>query len=176
MTKNWIITWTTVSALLILLFSQINRNPQYIPNARINKKIPDIKLIQLTTNNKINIASLAPNSNKIVHFWATWCMTCQAEHSQLEKLVKLSNTPWVGVVYKDNIQQVKNWLNRVGNPYTYTLFDTNGDLAIEMGVYGTPETFLINKNGIILFRYEGSINENIWQDKFLPLIQGYNND
>ena len=171
MNKNWIIVWIIIASLLILLFSQINRNPKYIPSVHINKKVPKIKLLRLKKNKIVTIDSLAKNSAKIVHFWATWCMTCQAEHSELSTIIKSSSIPWIGVVYKDNIAQVKKWLNRVGYPYNYILFDIDGDLAINMGVYGTPETFLINKNGIIVFRYEGSMNKYVWNTKFAPIIR-----
>ena len=171
MSKNWIITWVFCIAVILVLVSQLNRDPHYIPSNMINKKVPDIKLASLNNDKKQSLIDINKNSQKIIHFWATWCMTCQIEHNNLLELIRSSPIPRVGVVYKDKPSKVITWLKRLGNPYHYTLFDTEGELAINMGVYGTPETFLIDKNGIILIHHEGSINNNIWQNKFLPKIK-----
>ena len=170
MNKVWLVTWVIIILLLGLLISQINRNPNYIPSARINKPISNMQLKILNYNKKTSITKLFPKQVKIVHFWATWCMTCQIEHEHLLKITKKTKIPWIGIAYKDDASKITKWLYRLGNPYQHVLLDPLGDLAISMGVYGTPETFLISADNKIILRYEGMLNETVWETQILPYI------
>lgn len=106
----------------------------------------------------------------LLNVWASWCFFCKKEHDFLQTLKQKNNIAIIGLDYRDNRSNAINYLTKSGNPYHSIIFDHNGSLALDLGVVGTPETYLINHQGIILFRYTGPLNEGIWQSAFEPLI------
>jgi len=157
--KGWICTFIILIALLGIIISQINRDPHFVPYAKTNQPLPQI------LKNKI------PKQPVIIHFWATWCIVCQAEHPDLMNLTHAHKIMWVGVAFKDSISKASKWLKLQGNPFDKLIFDNDGSIAISMGVYGTPETFLIDKNHKIILRHTGAINKKVWEQKFLPKLK-----
>ena len=130
--------------------------------------IPDFKMTDLS-GNIIDRSVFTDNEYKLINVWATWCINCKLEHGFLMYL-KQENFKIIGLNYKDNIEKANKWLVQFGNPYKKNIFDQKGELGFELGVAGAPETYLVNKQNKILYKHIGVMNEDIWNQKFLPLI------
>ncbi len=130
--------------------------------------IPDFKMTDLS-GNKIDRSVFTENEYKLINVWATWCINCKLEHGFLMYL-KRENFKIIGLNYKDNIEKANKWLVQFGNPYKKNIFDQKGELGFELGVAGAPETYLVNKQNKILYKHIGIMNEDIWNQKFLPLL------
>ena len=105
-----------------------------------------------------------------MNVWASWCVTCRAEHEMLNKIAKTSTLQMVGINYKDTKEEGQRFLDILGNPFDFVIFDQQGRLGLELGVYATPETFITDQKGVIRFKHIGEINSRIWQNDVLPLI------
>lgn len=111
----------------------------------------------------------------LVHVWATWCGVCVDEHDNLVKLKKKwPNVNFVGVVYRDDVKKVRKLFKRKGDPYTYVINDIGGTLGLELGLYGTPETFLLDANGVIRYHQIGAITTSEFEETIIPLIKNLN--
>jgi cytochrome c biogenesis protein CcmG/thiol:disulfide interchange protein DsbE len=102
--------------------------------------------------------------------WATWCPTCHYEHPFLLELAARNEVAIYGLDYKDNAAKAAEWLAKLGDPYTAVLFDKEGKLGLDLGVTGAPETYLVDAEGIVRLRYQGALDEKVWQQKFVPLL------
>jgi cytochrome c biogenesis protein CcmG/thiol:disulfide interchange protein DsbE len=107
----------------------------------------------------------------LLHVWASWCKYCRTEHSMLMKIKNEYNVPIYSLDYRDNPVNAKAWLKMQGNPYVLVGNDASGDAASSLGVYGTPETFVIDKHGMSRYHYVGAIDQGSWDDTLWPLIQ-----
>ena len=128
--------------------------------------IPSFNLETLYESDLMTDADM--EGDYIINIWASWCITCRVEHPYLMSL-KNKRIPVVGINYKDKRNEAIDWLARFGNPYEIIIYDFKGSLALDLGVTGAPETFLVN-NGNIVAHYQGEINEAIWKDVFVPII------
>ena len=111
----------------------------------------------------------------LLNVWATWCPTCRAEHQYLNQL-SAQGVRVVGLNYKDDRQKAIVWLKELGNPYSLSLFDGDGMLGLDLGVYGAPETFLIDGKGIIRYRHAGDLNARVWESEIKPLWDKYSKE
>ena len=109
----------------------------------------------------------------MLNVWASWCITCRVEHPFLEEISK--TIPVIGVNYKDEKNNATEWLNKLGDPHIFSLYDYYGELALDLGVTGAPETFLVHK-GRIIEHHVGEVNQKVWSSKFLSKINKINND
>ena len=107
----------------------------------------------------------------LLNVWASWCVACRVEHPLLVELSKKNAVPLIGLNYKDKRDAATGWLAQFGNPYQLSAVDADGRVGIDYGVYGVPETFVIDKQGVIRFKQIGPITEEAWQNKLLPLVQ-----
>jgi len=148
----------------------LNRDPQEIPSPLIGKQAPVFELPQLADPQKI----FSPESMKgkpwILNVWASWCVACREEHPVLVELAKSKAAPIIGLDYKDKREDALAMLAMQGNPYLLSAFDSNGRVGIDYGVYGVPETYVIDKAGMIRFKHIGPITMNILNQKIYPLI------
>jgi cytochrome c biogenesis protein CcmG/thiol:disulfide interchange protein DsbE len=106
----------------------------------------------------------------VLNVWGTWCFACREEHPTLVKLASQTDVPIVGLDWKDERDLAQQWLAQLGNPYTHVAFDTEGRAAIDWGVYGAPETFLVSSNGVVLTKHVGPMTDKVWREKFMPLL------
>jgi len=165
-------------ALAAAFLVQLTRNatgdaPPLLESALIGKPVPVFKLESLAQAGKTYDQSvLRDGKPMLLNVWATWCPTCRAEHDYLNTLAA-KGVRVVGLNYKDDRQKAVNWLNTLGNPYMLSLYDGDGMLGLDLGVYGAPETFLIDGQGIIRYRHAGDLNEKVWQTEVLPLYKKY---
>lgn len=144
-------------------------DPSYMPLALEKKPLPAFQLADLTDETKVRSNSDIAGQTVLLNVWATWCISCKAEHPFLNALSERGINV-VGVNYKDQQQKARDWLNKYGDPYLFSMQDIEGRLGIDLGVTGAPETYLVNKDGIVLLRHQGVMNQEVWERKFLPLL------
>ena len=145
-------------------------DPREVPSPFIGKPSPAFNLPQLADPGKSFSNANLQGQVSLLNVWASWCVSCKQEHPFLLKLAKQNILPIYGLDYKDEREAGMEWLNRLGNPYTVSVFDADGKVGIEWGVYGVPETFVIDKQGVIRHKHTGPITEESWQKTLLPLI------
>ena len=151
--------------LILLTFAYllvIDRNPQAIPSNLINKKIPNFEANSLFKEEKFIFSQELKPEIVLINFFATWCKPCRDEHEYIKKFSEQKKIRVIGINYKDDPEKTIKWLNDLGNPYSDVLLDKKGQIAIDWGVYGIPETFVVNSNGIIKYRQAGPITKKIY--------------
>ncbi len=155
-----------------LLRNERGDDPRALESALIGQPMPGSNL-QGLWGNKLNYTKLFKSGEPVlVNVWATWCPTCFAEHQFLTDLAK-SGVSIIGVDYRDGTEEARDWLRRHGNPYQAVIKDENGVLGLDLGIYGTPETFLIDGDGIIRYRWTGNLDAESWKNKLAPLYKKY---
>ena len=159
-----------VSLLLIFsLYSFLSNNNKELTSVLIEKDIPYFSLEKLENMHEV----VTPNDIKlpaIMNVWATWCITCKIEHPFLMQLKAEEKVNTYGINYKDDREKAMKLLKDDGNPFIFSIFDDKGRLAIDLGVYGAPETFLIDKKGKIRVRHVGELNQKIWNEEVQDVI------
>ena len=151
----------------ILFFYMILTEEDSYPGADYsNFNVPKFEIQNLAQDDLINEASL--EGSYLLNVWASWCITCLVEHPYLMELDK-KGVNIVGLNYKDEKIDALNWLEKYGNPYELIIHDLKGTLALDLGVTGAPETFLID-DGRVVAHYQGEVNKRIWRDVFQPII------
>jgi len=166
MKKKILILPSIVFFLILSIFFYlltIERNPSEIPSNFLNKKVPTFEAESLFKNEKFISSNEFKNEIILVNFFATWCKPCRDEHAYIKSFANEKSLKIIGINYKDNPEKTIKWLKDLGNPYKNILIDRNGKIAIDWGVYGIPETFIINSNGIIKYRHVGPITNKIYK-------------
>ena len=157
-----------VAAFFYLLI--IDRDPSKIPSALIEKKVPIFETSALLEKKNFISTKEFGQETIIVNFFATWCGPCRAEHKYIELLSK-EGIKIIGINYKDGTKEAIQWLKELGNPYSSIAVDSNGDIAIEWGVYGIPETFIVNANNFIQYRHVGPITKKEYKDFYSMILE-----
>ena len=152
---------TILSVFFYLLI--IDRNPSNIPSALLEKDFPKFESDSLLKNEKFSSNKELKNKTTLVNFFASWCKPCKDEHIYIQKLSQMDGINIIGINYKDSSEKSLNWLMKLGNPYSNIAIDKNGKIAIDWGVYGIPETFIVNSSGIIKYRHVGPITKEIYK-------------
>lgn len=160
--------------LVALLAVGLTLNPREVPSPLIGKPAPDFTVPQLHDAGKTFSPQEMRGKVWLLNVWASWCVSCREEHPLLVELAKTGALPIVGLDYKDKREDGQRWLARFGNPYQLTAYDADGRVGIDYGVYGVPETYLIDKAGIIRYKQIGPITPDALQKKILPLAQELN--
>ena len=146
--------------LILLVFFYlliIERNPTELPSNLLNKNVPKFVANSLIKKEKFVSSEEFGNEIVLVNFFATWCKPCRDEHAFIKRFSNEKKIKVIGINYKDNQKKTINWLNNLGNPYSNVPLDKDGKIAIDWGVYGIPETFIVNSEGIIKYRHVGPI-------------------
>ena len=143
--------------------------PQKIPSVQVGRQLPDFKLPNLEAKNKWFTNYTFRHHVILLNVWASWCDVCRDEQVVLLNLAK-SGVPIYGLNYKDNSEDARAFLKTWGNPFLAVGEDLQGKLAIDLGVYGAPETFVIDQDGVILYRHVGVLTMDIWKNTLLPLF------
>ena len=155
---NYIIISILFSFLFIILYSSLDNERVYNTKDLIGKKISQVEINLFQSNETINTKEFINNEFTILNFWASWCAPCRKEHPNLVRLSKIENIKLVGVNFKDNVENAKSFLKENGNPFDILAEDKNGKNSVNFGVYGIPETILINSELKILKKYIGPLN------------------
>jgi cytochrome c biogenesis protein CcmG, thiol:disulfide interchange protein DsbE len=161
-----------VFALLVAFFAVgLSRDPREVPSPLIDKPAPAFKLAQLHEP----ALAFAPEDMKgkvwLLNVWASWCVSCRVEHPLLVEMARRKVVPIVGLDYKDRAEDGAQWLAKLGNPYVLSAQDVEGNVGINYGVYGVPETFVIDKQGVIRYKQIGPITPEALEKRILPLVR-----
>lgn len=172
--KRFLLPFGIFVALLLFLGIGLRLNPREIPSPFIGKPAPAFKLTQLYEfDNTISPQDMV-GQVWLLNVWASWCVSCRQEHPVLMDLAKRNVVPILGLNYKDKREEGIGWLQKFGNPYKLSAFDGDGRVGIDYGVYGVPETFVIDKRGVIRMKHIGPVTTEVINDKLLPLIKELN--
>ncbi len=156
-------------ALAGLLYSGLGRDPRELPSALVDRPLPPLRLAALDQGRVVDAAELRGQA-WLLNVWGTWCGACRDEHPHLLELAKQGVTI-VGLDYKDDPGRARDWLQRLGNPYRAVLIDADGRFGLELGVYGAPETYLIDPQGMVRYRHVGVLDAGVWRERIEPLYR-----
>jgi cytochrome c biogenesis protein CcmG, thiol:disulfide interchange protein DsbE len=161
-------------ALLFLLWRELfYAKPNELPSALVGQSVPAFILPNLLAPQQTFSQKDLLGRVSLLNVWATWCYACSVEHPMLMKIKDQYHVPIYSIAYKDDANEAKKWLQQNGNPYVLTGHDSKGDAAIDLGVYGTPETYVISPEGKIIYRHIGVINQQNWEEVIYPLVKKY---
>jgi cytochrome c biogenesis protein CcmG/thiol:disulfide interchange protein DsbE len=160
--------------LIVFLVIGLSLKPKEIPSPLIGKMAPTFSLPVLNQENQIFTPSEMLGKVWLLNVWASWCVSCRAEHPLLNELAKMKLVPILGLNYKDQDPAALKWLTELGNPYDLSIVDAKGLVGIDYGVYGVPETFVIDQTGKVAFKHIGPITPDSMQKTLLPLIAKLN--
>lgn len=167
-----------VAGLAVLFWRGLSLNPNDMPSALLNKPVPAFELPVLAApENPEDLVSANQEMFKgkvsLLNVWATWCVTCRQEHEFLNTL-KAQGVLIYGINYKDNNEDAQQWLAELHNPYVYSVIDADGRLGLNLGVFGAPETYVIDKQGVIRYKHIGDVNAQVWEKIIKPIVDDLN--
>jgi cytochrome c biogenesis protein CcmG/thiol:disulfide interchange protein DsbE len=175
MNKKLLIPLAVFVVLTGFLFAGLWRDPREVPSPLIDKPAPQFSLAQLADpGTKLGTTDMK-GQVWLLNVWASWCVSCREEHPLLVELGKAKIVPIIGLNYKDESAPGKQWLAQNGDPYTTSVVDRDGRVGIDFGVYGVPETFVIDKGGTIRYKQIGPITPEALEKKILPLVRELQN-
>ena len=154
----------------VLLWRGLYLETTELPSVLINKPLPEFELENVYDNQLVAKEDL-PEGPFLLNVWGSYCLPCLAEHPTFMRLSENEVIPIVGINYKDQQDAALDWLETNGDPFTFSIMDHDGRLGIDLGVYGAPETFLIDSNGVIRYRHVSVLDEQAWQNIFVPAIE-----
>ena len=168
---RWSIPLAIFAVLVAFLYVGLFRDPREVPSPLIGKPAPAFSLVKLHAPGETLQAADLKGSVWLLNVWASWCVSCRVEHPLLVQLAKAAIVPVYGLDYKDKPDDGIAWLAQHGNPYTESLVDRDGRVGIDYGVYGVPETFVIDKAGTIRYKQIGPLTPEALKEKILPLVR-----
>ena len=177
MKRHFLIPLALFLVLAVFLAVGLNRDPREVPSPLVGKPAPSFSLPRLDPNPQATAqaASFDPKDMTgkvwLLNVWASWCVSCRQEHAVLVEFAQSGAAPLIGLDYKDHVVDAKLWLARFGNPYAVSAVDADGRVGIDYGVYGVPETYVIDKAGTIRFKQIGPLTREVLRTKILPLIK-----
>lgn len=167
---RYLVPLALFAVLVGFLYRGLSIDPKLVPSPLVDKPAPAFTLSSLKDpSHTISNADLLGKVS-LFNVWATWCVSCRAEHSVLVQLAKTGQVDIYGLNYKDNRAQAQRWLEQLGDPYVANAFDADGRVGIDWGVYGAPETFVIDSAGIIRHKHIGPLTVEIVNEEILPLV------
>ena len=153
--------------LALVLFRGLFLDPSEMPSALIDRPLPAFNLPALGGAQQLSRDDVT-GQVALLNVWATWCVSCRVEHPYLQQLAE-AGIPIYGLNYKDSDEAAQGWLDELGNPYRLTIADREGTLGLDLGVYGAPETYLLNASGVVRYRHVGVVNEDVWRTVLEPM-------
>ena len=156
-------------ALALLLGVGLQKETDELPSALIGKPVPEFELPTVENPDQLVNQDSFKGKPYLLNVWASWCPSCRAEHAYLLKLSSMG-VPIVGLNYKDEREDALAILKETGDPYTGNIQDINGSLGLDLGVYGAPETFIVDSEGIIRYKLVGIVSEDTWKNKMAPIF------
>lgn len=160
--------------LAVFLAIGLTRDPHELKSVLINKPAPAFRVPQLQAPDKMISNDDMRGKVWLLNVWASWCVACREEHPYLIEYAKSGVVPIYGLNYKDRREDALATLDELGDPYIASAVDLDGRVGIDFGVYGAPETYIIDQGGTIRFKYVGPMMPNVWNEKILPVIQELN--
>ena len=171
MNRRAVLAFGLFGATAALLGVGLTLDPRELPSPLIGRSAPAFALPLLQQPDKISSHREMLGTVWILNVWASWCISCREEHAALSALARSGAAPVIGLNYKDERDQALAWLERFGDPYALSLHDRDGRLGTDYGVHGVPETFIIDRKGVIRYKRVGVLTQDIVRDRILPLIR-----
>jgi len=168
--KRFLIPLGLFLVLVVFLAIGLTRDPHDVPSPLKDKPAPLFSLPQLAADKKFSPVDMK-GQVWLLNVWASWCVSCRQEHPVLVSYAKSGGVPIVGLNYKDQIPDAKKWLQQFGDPYVFSVVDADGRVGIDYGVYGVPETYVIDKAGTIRMKHTGPVTPESLQKQILPLVE-----
>lgn len=154
----------------VFLFKGIGKDPTKLDSALVGRQVPAFILKDLQSPESTLDESLFQGEITLLNVWGTWCPSCRDEHDDLMWLANEKKVAIIGLNYKDNRDDALVWLDKLGDPYSTVIYDPKGTLGFDLGVYGAPETFVIDASGVVRYRHVGVVNTQVWEQVLLPVI------
>ena len=155
------------AVLALFLYRGLQLDPRELPSALIDRPLPVFELPALGQDRMLTREQVIGEVS-LFNVWATWCVSCRVEHPYLHMLAE-QGVPIFGVNYKDDDGDALRWLQDLGDPYRLNIVDAQGTLGLDLGVYGAPETYLVDAAGVIRYRHVGVVDDRVWRDILQPL-------
>ncbi|HEY2679226.1 MAG TPA: DsbE family thiol:disulfide interchange protein [Steroidobacteraceae bacterium] len=158
---------------LVVLFAfglSPKRDIHELPSPLIGKPAPEFALTDVTDPTRIVSNATLKGQVYVLNVWATWCVACREEQEDLLSIARQKVVPIIGLDYRDQRDKAIQWLQQLGNPYSAVAFDGDGRTAIEWGVYGAPETYLVDTHGTVIYKFISPVTQEVWEKEFLPRI------
>jgi cytochrome c biogenesis protein CcmG/thiol:disulfide interchange protein DsbE len=172
MKLRFILPLALFAALIVLFAVGLQLNPREVPSPLINKPAPEFDLPQVAdAEQRMTRDVLTQHKISLFNVWASWCVACRQEHPFLMELANSKVIPIYGLNYKDEREDAVDWLRRFGNPYQQSAFDHDGRVGIDWGVYGVPETFIVDASGTIRHKVIGPLTPQVWREKVEPIVR-----
>jgi cytochrome c biogenesis protein CcmG/thiol:disulfide interchange protein DsbE len=180
MNTKFFIPLVAFAALVGLMLFGLGNDPKLIPSPFIGQQAPPFSLPRLKASADGSVQKVSTEEMKgkvwVLNLWASWCHSCRAEHAVLTRFIDKEKVPTIGLNYKDYGQEehgnkAQLWLQQLGNPYYAVAIDTNGDIGLDWGVVGVPETFVMDKKGIVRYKFTGPVYQKAVDEKLIPLIK-----
>ncbi|KRT56406.1 DsbE family thiol:disulfide interchange protein [endosymbiont of Ridgeia piscesae] len=168
---RFLIPLAIFAVIAAFLFKGLDMNPREIPSPLIGKQVPEFSLPSLRDPAVMISDKDLRGKVYLLNVWATWCVSCRAEHKTLVQLSRMDQVEIYGLNWKDDRAGALTWLQQLGDPYMANIFDKKGRTAIDLGVYGAPETFVVDANGIIRYKYAGPLSIELIREQILPLVK-----
>ena len=154
--------------MVTFLYVGLQRDPRLVPSPLVGKPSPEFELESLKSAERVMTATSLQGKPALLNVWATWCAACRIEHDFLMWLAR-SDVRIFGVNYKDERTAALQWLSQLGDPYEASVYDPDGLLSLDLGVYGAPETFMLDRDGTIVYKHIGPLTNMVWEQDLLPL-------
>ena len=176
MNRIWLFLPLVLAVTLgVVLYWGLGEDPSELDSALVGREVPSFELPMLRESESSARPEMLKGKVQLLNVWATWCAACRVEHPHLNRLAE-QGVPIVGLNYKDERDKAVEWLAERGDPYTQVIYDPEGSLGFDLGVYGAPETYLIDAEGIVRHRHVGVVDQDVWESDFEPLYERYRQD
>ncbi len=172
--NNWLKPFISLSIFVlfvVVFYFLIGQDKTELPSQLIDRPAPNFSVRNLLNKERVHSQEDFKGKITLLNVWASWCPSCYTEHPFWQEYAKNPDVQLVGLNYRDKEQKALRFLHEQGNFYQWNLFDENGRLGIEFGVYGAPETFIIDHKGMVRYRHVGVVSPQVYQNLFLPLIE-----
>jgi len=157
--------------IAVFLYFSLNSTPNQLPSPLLGKMFPNIEAKDFYSDESVLFTDMFSKKMSLVNVWASWCVTCRQEHQMMMKIANNNDLQLIGINYKDTRADGERYLEVMGNPFDVIVFDPSGKIGLNLGVYATPETFLVNQKGVILYKHIGEIDSKVWEEGFIPYIK-----
>jgi cytochrome c biogenesis protein CcmG/thiol:disulfide interchange protein DsbE len=168
---RWFLPLAIFAVLVAFLWAGLARDPREVPSPLIGKAAPPFALEKLHEAGRKLGTDDMKGQVWLLNVWASWCVSCRVEHPLLMQLARANVVPIVGLDYKDKPEDGRAWLSQNGDPYRVSVVDRDGRVGIDWGVYGVPETFVVDKQGVVRFKQIGPVTPEALEQKILPLVR-----
>ena len=168
--NRYLLPFFAVLILIPIMILGLRSDPSVLPSQYIGKPAPEFNLPTLRDPDKTLSNEDLKGQISLVNIWATWCVGCRAEHQFLMALSREKTIPIYAINWRDNRADALRWLEALGDPYVASGFDGEGRVGIDWGAYGAPETFLVNADGNVVYRFTGPLSRALWNQEFVPRI------